>query len=403
MDDDEWDRTHLPSRARREQLLDRLGDIIERAGVEPFVAWPLVLPEASYFPDRFDPSDDRTILRLVRRLLWYAGLEELHVELHIVDEVGREEAPKFLATPPHREAVAWFAGVQENACWFGVYRARLATSEEFVTAMAHEVAHAYRHVHGLEVANDAAEEELTDLTTVFLGFGLLSTNGAYTYRSSGRLGGLQGHQYSHRSLGYLSHDALSFALAAQCFVREYSRDDLARIQSLLEPNQRASFTAALEYFDDVDESLVARLRLPPRSAWPPHEDVQALVAMDTGQAQDEALVADLALSAVSDGSSSVNAITGSTASRRTPFGTLAWENNGAMHGAVFGLGLAVVATRWVPHGALLGLTLPIIGLLVGSALPLDRCGTDRCYTRVRPNQRCPKCGEYARRHGHPWL
>ncbi|MBL8684677.1 MAG: hypothetical protein JNK05_36210 [Myxococcales bacterium] len=403
MDDDARDRTHLPSQTRREQLLDRLSDIIARAGVEPFVAWPLILPDASYFPDRFDPKDDRTILRLVRRLLWYAGLEALRVELHIIDEIDRAEATTLLPIAPHREAVAWFAGIRDDTCWFGVFRARLASSEEFVTAMAHEVAHAYRHLHGLEVANEAAEEELTDLTTVFLGFGVLSTNGAYTYRSSGGLGGILGHQYSHRSLGYLSPDALSFALAAQCFVREYTREELAHVRALLEPNQRASFEAALEYFDDIDESLVARLGLPPRSEWPPHEDLDSLVAMDTGQAQDQALAADLALSAASESSSTAAALSVATFTRRTPFGSLTFPRDATLHGVLAGIGLAVAAIKWIPHGGLLGLSLPVVGYLVGRSIPLDRCGTDRCFARVRVNHRCPKCGEFARREGHPWL
>jgi hypothetical protein len=58
------------------------------------------------------------------------------------------------------------------------------------------VVHAYREHHGLTVITPRTEEELTDLTTIYLGFGVLPLNASYISRSNGRIvGGWVTHRY----------------------------------------------------------------------------------------------------------------------------------------------------------------------------------------------------------------
>ncbi len=388
--EEEQDYAHLPLRDRREWLLDRLGDLVERAGVEPLVSWPLIEPDSWFFPDRWDPLDDRTIERLLRRLLWYAGLDELDVALYVVDEPERNNGPALVVQPEHHEAVAWFAGIEDNTCLFGLYRARLTTGDEFAAAMAHEVAHAYRAVHELCVANSDTEEQLTDLTTVYLGTGVLSTNAAYQYRSGATTAGLlAGHQWQHKRLGYLGHESLAFLLAARCHLRDLDKREIRRIAALLEPTQRECFAAALAYFDDHDESLAHRLRLPPRDQWPALESAEALVAWDGSE--DPPLRPEHA------------SVAGAPAPIDPQDVAMARERDQSF--VLLGASLIasiVAAVAFDGNWRAVLFAVPFVAFVAGQQRRHYLCGAPHCHARVTIGARCPRCDALALSEDHPW-
>jgi len=83
--------------------------------------------------------------------------------------------------------------------------------------LAHEVAHAYRHAHELRISDYEVEERLTDLTTIFLGFGVLTVNASQRFRSG--TSGVGGSWYSRSEGGYLSMQSMSYLLAARVVAR----------------------------------------------------------------------------------------------------------------------------------------------------------------------------------------
>ena len=65
-------------------------------------------------------------------------------------------------------------------CLFGVDVEQLGDGLGVTATMAHEVAHAFRSRFGLALTDPERideEERLTDLTTIYLGAGVLTTNG----------------------------------------------------------------------------------------------------------------------------------------------------------------------------------------------------------------------------------
>ncbi len=387
---DSRDRAQLPPAERREWLLDRLADLVAKRGVEPLVSWPLIEPDTRFFPDPWRPTSDASIVRLLRRLLWYAGLDELDVALNVVDEPDRAQNHRYLAPPAGKETVAWYAGIDDNRCFFGVYRARLTSGDAFVAAMAHEVAHVYRHVNALEVANRDAEEELTDLTTVFLGTGVLSTNAAYRYRSGAAAGGLaQGHQWQHERLGYLGFESLAFLLAARGVVAGWNKRERQRVASQLEATQRESFLAALRYFDAQQEPLVDRLGLPPRSSWPPVESADDLVAFDGAVIEDEPAPSASAKAAEPDAERADVTIARELVSPAIAGGVTA------------ALCAGLVVAFESPWRAAL-FALPPLAWTVARGWPFYRCANGDCRARVTIASRCPKCDTLALSDEHPW-
>src|SRR5262249_31061492 len=75
---------HLPSAEEQDWLLERLGELIAARGYATFVTAPILEPSDRFFPDEFSP-DVRGIYILARRMLTYAGLGQLDVQVEVFD------------------------------------------------------------------------------------------------------------------------------------------------------------------------------------------------------------------------------------------------------------------------------------------------------------------------------
>jgi hypothetical protein len=249
----------------RKWLLRSMEELIARRGSEAFLTSPLLEPTDRYFPDPWEPSA-RGAQVLAQRLLTYAGIGELEAEVSTFsqpDEVRELDDRGGARSWGHEGAAAWFAGIDRRRCLFGVAIERLSEPERVVAAMCHEVAHAYRHFHGLAVEDRDIEERLTDATTVFLGFGILTTNGSYLYRASGELScGTVITRWSHSRAGYLSPEAMSFLLAAQARARRMGTVARRRLAASLEANQSSFFKAAMRLLERGPDLAIAPAALP---------------------------------------------------------------------------------------------------------------------------------------------
>lgn len=222
-------KAYLPPEEDRAWLIDALRSLIDRRGAAHFLDAPLVEPNDTYFPDAYTP-DPRGVYLVAQRLLRCAGLGDFEPEIAVVVR-GAEAIPHHQdargAPSIHRGATAWFLGLDDDHCCFAVRGDRMHDGEQIVAALAHEVAHAYRAHHGLDDGGDL-EERLTELTGVYLGFGVLSTNAR---------------------LGYLPPEALAFAFAAQVSVRGIEGGEVRRIASLLQTHEAAHFEEAIAHFE----------------------------------------------------------------------------------------------------------------------------------------------------------
>jgi|HubBroStandDraft_1064217.scaffolds.fasta_scaffold01458_10 hypothetical protein len=249
----------LPGEYEQKALLEGLAAIIAARGFETFVAAPLLEPDPRFFPDPWEPSA-RGVRALAVRLLRYADQEDQDASVSLYGEA--------LSSGTHAGAVAWFAGIEDKTCIFGVHRNQLREHDAIVGTLCHEVAHAYRAVTGLAEAHDRLEEENTDLTTVYLGFGILTTNNAFRFRKGAVNGSLRGWQRSVSRTGYLSAEALAFTLAVQVIARGVVASEIRRIRRLLELSQQEFFRAACKQLAEDVDGLRIRLGLPPKEVWP---------------------------------------------------------------------------------------------------------------------------------------
>jgi hypothetical protein len=232
-------------------LLDALGELSDRHG--PLLLEPAVEPTPRWFPDPWTP-DVAGVERVARRLLDYAGLADLDADV----EIWPDRAP---GQQRGWGAVASFEGLEAGRARFGLDPALLSDPEGLVAALAHEVAHAWRAARGVRVDDAGVEEQLTDVTCAYLGFGILSANAAYRYQAW-----LDGRVSWHESsrLGYLAPEDHCHLLALQVMARGATRRERRRIAGLLAPNQAAAFRASWRALRHERAAIHRRLGGPAR-------------------------------------------------------------------------------------------------------------------------------------------
>ena len=221
---------------------------MRRCGADAFEHGPIILPVPEAFPDEWTP-DLAGVERVTQRILGYVGLQGYTLRLRrfaqeqVLDGVGADGEARYR----HEGAVAWFAGVEDDVIWFGCAEEQIeAAGERLIGVMAHEVAHAWRTIHGVRVEDRDTEECLTDLTTVYLGFGIFTVNNTFRFRTFTREKGAQlysGHSISRA--GYLSPEAMSFLFAAQLVLRELGWWQRRQVLRWLEPNQKGHVKTAI--------------------------------------------------------------------------------------------------------------------------------------------------------------
>jgi hypothetical protein len=384
----EAEHLQLPEGEARERLLMALANLIQRSGWERFVTQPLLQPTPQFFPDSWNRSV-RGAYRLSRRLLVYAGLDDRDIDLLVfrttADDVYRgADGSSYPEGPEH--AAATYRGTSDEAHHFGIEVRQLLEDETLAAAMCHEVSHAFRAAQGLVVTTSAIEEQLTDLTTVYLGFGLLTLNGAYRYRTR-RL--VAGHEWKQSTLGYLGAGDLALLFAAQIVARGIGPAEVKKLADQMEVTQGALFRQAVSELEGDREGLVDRLGLPAPDTWPPVKELAPfLKPLDLGRDEHyedtppkEVTPRDIR----NDG----NVVFRVRIRKSTPVAML-----GALVALIPTILLAAHGYQeagWLVAGGFVG------GYLLGHRLYHYICSDPNCEANLEKDaQRCPRCGGVVR-------
>lgn len=258
---------YLPTDEEQKWLTRYVRKLVERMGHEQFVSAPILLPDRTWFPDPWEGTlGDAHVV--TQRLMHYAGIGQLRVYL--------EGYVEFQDVFEHetRDAVGFFNGISDGYAYFGLQLAMLDHAEITAGTMAHEVAHAWRAHHHL-VPQDAPDRDelLTDVTTVYLGFGVLTTNDTHRYRKDGQ-------SWSTSGYGYLPLQAMSYLLGLQLAARN-DREEIRAIERELEPNQQRCVIETMKALQHED--VLSMLALPPRASWPPRRTrPESITIIDPG-------------------------------------------------------------------------------------------------------------------------
>lgn len=236
-----------------EQVLDELATLLATNGLGDFVFGPLLTPDPTFFPDAWR-GDLASAEAMLRRLLAYARLGSLPFVLWRFDDPRWLEGEHERETT-HHDAAAFFDGANEFGTYlFGVRADQWDDPMSLAGVLAHETAHAWRFRRDITSSHEATEERLTDLTSVFLGFGVLAA--AVAYRHAPEL----------QRRGYLPLHVVAFALGVQLVVRG-DEAEWALIDDALGADARAIVRDVRRQWAPRRAELLSRLGLPAETTW----------------------------------------------------------------------------------------------------------------------------------------
>lgn len=380
---------YLPTPAERAWLLARLADLIAHCGVGPWVTSHLLEPSPRDLPDRWTP-DMRGVERIARRLLRFAGLDA--VVPMVFDAQGSDAGQDSPGCTLARALPVRFAGLESQRVLLAVDEDALEDPELVVAALAHAVAHVHR-LHagcGADVARgeyrapprapgtspDAVEERCVDVTAVYLGFGVLTTNGAEKHQSSGEVRGTNASlRVEVTKIGALTPQEQSFALAAQLISRGVEARDEKRLIGHLAANQAACLRVALKHLRQHAPELARDLGVPGPATWPAPRALEEL------------------LGPLDDSPSTARApkrnrgrhVFRVVRTRATQYAMLFGSAAATIGGVV-----ARAEPAAVLGSALLG---TVLGAGVGQRRRNDACSDPSCEARLSDGQHtCPRCG-----------
>jgi hypothetical protein len=283
----------------------------------------------------------------------------------------------------HPNAPAWFAGIENGLCKFGIDIHQLSDPQGLIAALSHEVAHAYRKLHVLVETDLEIEETLTDLTAIYLGFGLFVVNATESYRKSGYQSGILAFTESSVSFrGYLDAASCSFLFAAHIVARGETTHSYLRF---LEPNQAAHVR---RYFDALNSNraeLLEQLSIPP-DRWPETPSLSQFAISLHRDSLDVSIVEHASIH-----ESPAPANKGRPVFRVRESRTIILSFLGLAGGAIVGL----VGTAIFNHGGVIvaGAVAGFIFALVKGGRFQDRCSGPGCRNVLGSSERvCKNCG-----------
>lgn len=369
---------YLPTLEEQTWLIEQVSAFIRTSGPDRFLNWPIVEPTPRFFPDPWSFSH-RGLDRLVRRLMQYASME--HLDLEIVTYL---ETDHLSTSPgPHRSTAGFFVEIKDSKCIFGFNEESPSDAEYMAGVMAHEVAHAYRTYHHLVSSSVTSEEEecITDVTTACLGFGILAANNSFRYRTEGwNVGGWTYHSWSARQTGYLPPQAFAYLLALQIVARDLPSTEGRQLVSQLETDQAAFAKSALDEIAGRRDEMMQALNLastPELNQKAPEEILKPLPQYIAPSSAAPAALQPINL--------------GRPVFKVLKTYSVHFALIGGSIGLVLGAGLAVLFGKPLmgPIGTVSGLA---IGGIFGSRRRYSVCSEPQCGVRLSTAENCPNCG-----------
>jgi hypothetical protein len=207
----------LPVSDEQKQWIDksflRLAILLKTAG-QPKNA--IMLPTPEHFPDPYDGSEE-ALQKMFRRVAsrMDVNADEIEVMLFVShDRITRKLVPFYSGSS---SGAAGLYHHDPNApAQISVDEGLLKDPAGLVAVLAHELGHIILLRPGLISREEPDMEPLTDLLTVFLGFGVFTANAAFQFR---QYSNYDAQGWSARRLGYLSEEQFGYALARFAFER----------------------------------------------------------------------------------------------------------------------------------------------------------------------------------------
>jgi hypothetical protein len=210
-----------------------------------FFETPTILPETSFFPDRYQGTEE-CVAKLVERVCSYMGVNPKHVAVDFFFDRDETASKHRLGGEENHSGAAglYFSETsQETRKKIAINVSQFKNPTKLVATIAHELGHVILLGGGKISREDNDHEYLTDLITVFFGLGVFTANSAFQFSR------WQDHSHqgwSASRLGYMSEEMFAYSLAAYAWMRGETNPKWA---SHLAMNVGHYFKQSLKYLE----------------------------------------------------------------------------------------------------------------------------------------------------------
>ncbi len=199
------------------------------------------------FPIQWENSEEnaKQVLRIVAENM-QIDLNEIEIDFYDngIKEINMGTSTIFLETDTDiPEASGFYHGKNQNGCYqISLDRGNLDKQSSVIATIAHELS----HVKLLGQKNmEVNDEQLTDLATVFFGFGIFNANSAFQFFQ-------QRDRWGSRNLGYLTQEEWAYTLALLAFIRYEDKPDWSEY---LNATIKADFEKSINYILENEETI----------------------------------------------------------------------------------------------------------------------------------------------------
>jgi hypothetical protein len=251
-----WGAPKLPlDEKQKEWIENSLRWMINRFGKSYFLKRPTILPEASFFPDKYQATDE-SVIALAKRICSYMDVNPDLLDVDFFfdrDETGSK----------HRlggkESYSGAAGLyisetsKETRKKIAINVSAFKDPTKLVATIAHELGHVILLGGGKVSPDDKDHEYLTDLLTVFLGLGIFTANSAFQFS---QWQDNTHHGWSASRLGYMSEEMFGYSLAAYAWMRGETNPKRSEHLAM---NVGHYFKQSLKYLERGGQTTLPRL------------------------------------------------------------------------------------------------------------------------------------------------
>jgi hypothetical protein len=206
-----FSKPKLPVSVEEKEWVDRgfirLGGLL---GWAELLHCPVVLPTPEHFPDPYDGTETGAF-RMFRRVATAMKLSYEDIEVTVFAD-DHDSIRKLV--PFYSERSSGAAGLYHHdpskVAHISINETKLKDPVALVATLAHELGHVILLRPGLLDRNEPDMEPLTDLLTVFMGLGVLTSTAAMQFKQFTEL---HSQGWSAEQQGYLSEQQYGYALA----------------------------------------------------------------------------------------------------------------------------------------------------------------------------------------------
>jgi hypothetical protein len=216
-----------------------------------FCSSPMVIPNDDFFPMTYQPTKDgaNTLLKRVAKLMDVPP-SSVSLKLYSEGDKDLDGTLPYVSRDSMGSAGHFQLKKKRGKYVIGIEKSGLSNPFSLVATLAHEVGHVILLGGGLLKASAHDHEYMTDLLTVYLGFGIFTANNAFEFSqwSSGFKSG-----WSAKRTGYLSESMFGYALALYARMKGDSKPSW---ETHLDRDIRIYFKKSARYISRSDNCRV---------------------------------------------------------------------------------------------------------------------------------------------------